>query len=68
MITCGVDSFMESLQYIEKINSDVSNGKLMPQQIYDLTRIFLGAFTLSTTAVKVPSFKAGMQVSRAFPV
>jgi hypothetical protein len=59
LITCGVGSYIETLQYISQLNAQISNGKVLPQQAIDLCQIMLGAFTLSLAAVKVPSFKAG---------
>lgn len=61
LVTAGVDSFIESVQYMEQLNRDISGGKVMPGQIVNLLGIMLGAFSLSTTSLKVPKFKAMMK-------
>lgn len=61
LVTAGVDSFIESMQYLEDLNRDISGGRVMPGQIVNLLGIMLGAFSLSTTSLKVPKFKAMMK-------
>ena len=58
LVSAGIGSFIETVQYLEEINRDISGGRIMPMQIINLLKVFLGAFALSTTSLKAPALYA----------
>jgi hypothetical protein len=61
LISNGIDSFVDSITYMETLNAQASGGRLMPDQIASLLSILLSAFTLSTAALKVKKLRASMK-------
>jgi hypothetical protein len=61
LITVGVGDIVLSLQNVEELNKDISNGRVIPAQIVQMVEMALVTFTMVATALKIPIFNMALR-------
>eukprot|EP00935_MAST-01C_sp_MAST-1C-sp1_P001226 g1226.t1 len=61
LMSAGAGDVIESLQNAEDLNANVSNGRIIPNQIVELFTVLVTTFTISVTALKIPIFDTALK-------